>query len=61
MTRHVIDHPRTPGARLVPFARIERMRGQKARPQVEVLRRAPRKTAAGIRLQRFLEIERTRS
>ena len=59
MARHVIDHPRgTKGSRLVPFARIERMRGVKARPQVEALRRAPKKLSGALRLKRFLTIER---
>lgn len=59
MKRHLIDHPRGVGStRLEKFARIERMRGQKARPQVEALRRVPKKMSGGLRLKRFLAIER---
>lgn len=59
MTRHLIDHPRTQfGSRLSRYARIERLRGPKARPQVEILRRAQKKTCGALRLKRFLTIER---
>ena len=59
MSRHLIDHPRdTKGARLRRFARIERLRGVKARPQVEAMRRTPKKLSGTLRLKRFLAIER---
>ena len=59
MTKHILDHPRSAhGSRLQRFARIERLRGVKARPQVEALRRQPRKVDPSARLKRFLEIER---
>lgn len=59
MKRHLIDHPKTHGStRLEKFARIERLRGQKVRPQVEALRRVPKKMSGAMRLKRFLAIER---
>lgn len=58
MTRHLIDHPRSKlGSRLVRFAQIERMRGVKASPQVEALRRSTRPLSNALRLKRFLKIE----
>ncbi len=62
MTRHLVDHPKAASAgRLAQFARIERLRGVKARPQVEALRRAPKKLSGALRLKRFLAIERAQS
>ncbi len=62
MTRHLIDHPRAlPATRLQKFAQIERLRGVKARPQVEALRRAPKQLSGALRLKRFLAIERAGS
>lgn len=60
MKRHLFDHPKTtPAARLARYARIERMRGLKARPQVEALRRVPKQMSGALRLKRFLAIERS--
>lgn len=59
MNRHPVDHPRTLRAsRLARFARIERMRGVKVRPQIEALRRVPKKLSGALRLKRFLAIAR---
>lgn len=58
--KHVIDQARgRHNSRLKRFTAAERMRGQKARTQVEVLRRLPKGLSASLRVRRFLEIERT--
>ena len=57
--KHVIDQAHgTRGTRLKRFAVVERMRGRKARPQVEVMRRLPRGLSSSLRVRRFLAIDR---
>ena len=59
MKRHLIDHPRSlNSSRLARYAHIERLRGLKVRPQVDALRRSPKKLSGALRLKRFLAIER---
>ena len=57
--KHVIDQDHaTKGSRTRHYAAVERRRGLKARPQVEVLRRVPKGLSTSLRVRRFLEIER---
>ncbi len=59
MMKHVIDQAHgTRGGRLKRYAAVERMRGRKARPQVETLRRLPKGLSSSLRVRRFLAIER---
>ena len=57
--KHVIDRAHgTRGGRLRRYLAVERMRGQKVRRQVEVLRRVPKGLSASLRLRRYLKIAR---
>ena len=57
--KHIVDQEHgSRGTRLKRYTAVERMRGQKARAQVEVLRRVPKGLSASLRVRRFLAIER---
>ncbi|MBT8457991.1 MAG: hypothetical protein KJO15_18025 [Alphaproteobacteria bacterium] len=59
MTKHIIDHMHVrAGQRLARFARIERLRGVKLRPQAVKLRRAARPLDNSARLLRYLRMQR---
>ncbi len=55
--RHVIDRARVRGGgRLKQFLHTERMNGEVARQQVQMLRRTPKGLDASLRLKRYLRI-----